>query len=217
MSRFFGLVNKRERWGISTRGYVVFAVCFVVGVALAIFWVHPFLARTDREPADILIVEGWLPDYAIKQAAEEFQSGGYKSILVTGGPLGQGTALSRFDSFAAVGAATLEADGVAANALVILPSKYTKRGRTYECASTVNAWLLKKGVEPIGVNIVTSGTHARRTQLLYRKVLAKRMPVGVISIASAEYDSDHWWQYSAGVKAVIGDVSGYINALFFGR
>ena len=49
--------------------------------------VQPFLAPTRREPAKILVVEGWIAEYANRAAAQEFQTGGYEKVFVTGGPI----------------------------------------------------------------------------------------------------------------------------------
>jgi hypothetical protein len=43
--------------------------------------------------ADILVVEGWLPDSALKMAVREFHKGSYKMIITTGFPFRQGVLL----------------------------------------------------------------------------------------------------------------------------
>ena len=42
--------------------------------ALVLKGVYPFLAITHRVNADILVVEGWIHEYAIRAAVKEFQS-----------------------------------------------------------------------------------------------------------------------------------------------
>jgi hypothetical protein len=43
-----------------------------------------YLSESDQVNANILIVEGWLPDYALEMASKEFQKNGYKHIITTG-------------------------------------------------------------------------------------------------------------------------------------
>jgi len=43
-----------------------------------------FLSHTERTEANLLIVEGWLPDYAIDEAYNEFKTGKYDLIVTTG-------------------------------------------------------------------------------------------------------------------------------------
>jgi len=56
----------------------------LIGV-LVLKGVYPFLAITHRVDANTLVVEGWIHDYAIREAVEEFRRGSYHQILTTGG------------------------------------------------------------------------------------------------------------------------------------
>ena len=60
--KFFGLISKRDRWGLSLQGWltVLAAIAFVFWSIL--FKLEPFLAYTAPVEADILIVEGWIGD-----------------------------------------------------------------------------------------------------------------------------------------------------------
>ena len=58
-----------------------------VTVALLFGGVYPFLSTTHRVKADILVVEGWVHEYAIQAAVDEFKSGSYKRVFTTGGPV----------------------------------------------------------------------------------------------------------------------------------
>lgn len=43
-----------------------------------------YLSKSGKVKANILIVEGWLPDYALKMAYNEFRKNGYDYIITTG-------------------------------------------------------------------------------------------------------------------------------------
>ncbi len=47
-------------------------------------YISGYLSKSEIVNANILIVEGWLPDYALKMASEEFQKHDYKYIVTTG-------------------------------------------------------------------------------------------------------------------------------------
>ena len=47
-----------------------------VGAAL-----YPFLSKSQLVPAKVMVVEGWLPDYALQQAVSEFQEKSYERML----------------------------------------------------------------------------------------------------------------------------------------
>ena len=54
-----------------------------------------------------------------------------------------------------------------------------------------------------------------RDSLLFEEVFGDRVRVGVISIASPDYDQRRWWRYSEGVKDVLTEGVAYIYAKFF--
>ena len=43
-----------------------------------------YLSKSERVQANILIVEGWLPDFALLKSGEEFRKNGYDRIITTG-------------------------------------------------------------------------------------------------------------------------------------
>ncbi len=49
-----------------------------------IFFFSDYLSKTNKVSANILIVEGWLPPYAIEMAADEFNKNHYDLIVTTG-------------------------------------------------------------------------------------------------------------------------------------
>jgi hypothetical protein len=68
--------------------WVVSLVFIILAVFIYIFIdqkrMAEFLAKTQTVKADILIVEGWLPEYAIETAKNEFNANDYKLIITTG-------------------------------------------------------------------------------------------------------------------------------------
>ena len=70
----FGLVLRKERWGLSWRGRLIAAGGAVLAAGLIITNIHPFLALTNRVDTKVLVVEGWVHDYAIKASLREFEA-----------------------------------------------------------------------------------------------------------------------------------------------
>ena len=63
-----------------------------------------------------------------------------------------------------------------------LPGKRTRLNRTLSSALAVHEWLESSGLKVTGINIVSPGTHARRTWMIYNKVLNKSYEIGIISL-----------------------------------
>src|SRR5580698_6230646 len=75
--RCFGLLLRRERWGLSLRGWLAAGGMAALLGVLFVLRIYPFLAVTDRKaPADCLVAEGWVPVDILRGACAEFKSGG---------------------------------------------------------------------------------------------------------------------------------------------
>ena len=111
--RRWGVLIKRERWGLAWQGWLALLLAAVLLASFLLLTVHPFLAPTHRVDANILVVEGWVHDYVIRAAAKEFTDGAYQRVFSTGGPsTGSGGYTWDADTMASVGAGQLRAAGV---------------------------------------------------------------------------------------------------------
>lgn len=178
--------------------------------------IHPFLAVTHRVNTNLLVVEGWIPRYAIREAAEEFRTGSYQRIFTTGGPVeGSDGYTNDYNTSASVGAEILKKFGVPDDLVEMVPSRVTARERTYSSAVALRDWLREHDTPVHSINVLTEDAHARRTRLLFHEAFGKGVTVGIIAVANPDYDSTQWWHYSDGVREVIGETVAYIYARFF--
>jgi hypothetical protein len=157
---------------------------------------------------EFLLVEGWLPDEGLRQAMRRFEEGGYRRMLVTGGPLLKGYALTRYQTYAALAAAALADMGLNPALMVEIPGPPVLRDRTYASARAVGDWLAANGFGAGRLDILTQGPHARRTWTLYQLALGPGWTCGVIAVPPLDYDPGRWWLSSEGVDAVIGEAIG---------
>src|SRR5207249_8135663 len=131
----WGMFDRKERWSLSWRGRVVVISALLLVGALIFESVYPFLATTHRVNANILVVEGWIHEYAIRAAVKEFQSNHYQRVFTTGGPvLGTGGYINDFHTSASVGADLLRKNGLANGSVQMVPSRGMDRDRTYGSA-----------------------------------------------------------------------------------
>lgn len=214
--RLFGLFTRRERWGLSTRGAGVLLALVTAIVATFFFGVYPFFAVTERVETKVMIVEGWIDTYAIRAAANEVKAEHYEKVFTTGGPVhGMGGYTNDYNTAASVGASLLRGMGVTEPLLQMVPSRVSARDRTFSSAQALRSWCAEHNVALHAVNVVTEDVHARRTRLLFQKALGDEVRVGVIAVPNPDYDARHWWKYSEGVRAVLGECIAYVYARFF--
>ena len=216
--KFWGTFVRKERWGLSWRGWSIFFAGVLLASYVFVFRVYPFLAVTHRVDTNVLVVEGWTHEYAIRAAVEEFRSKSYERVLTTGGPVeGTGGYINDYNTSASVGADLLIKAGLANGSVQMVPSRVMDRDRTYGSAVALRNWFREHNMPVRSINVVTEDVHARRTCLLFQKALGHNVAVGVIAVPNPDYDPRHWWRYSEGVKDVFAESVAYIYArlLFF--
>jgi len=210
------LFVRKERWGLSWRGRLLLASFVLLTALLILLGLHPFLAVTHREDANVLVVEGWIHPFAIDAAVKEFRAGNYNRVYVTGGPPeGSGGYINDYNTEASVGADLLKSAGIPGGSVQMVPSHVWNRNRTYYSAIALRDWLHEHNVQLSSINVLTEGSHARRTWLLFQKALGKNVQVGIISVPNPDYNASHWWSYSEGVREVISEGIAYIYAKIF--
>lgn len=214
--KFYGILVRKERWGLSWRGrFAIFAFILLLGW-LIFSEIHQFLAVTYRENSKILVVEGWVHPYAIDAAVKEFKTGHYDRVFVTGGPLtGTGGYSNDYNTEASVGAGFLRTAGIPDKSLQMVPSHVWNRNRTYYSAIALRDWFSSHNLQVPSMNLLTEESHARRSWLLFSEAFGKDAKVGIISIPNPDYDATHWWRYSDGVRDTMDEALAYIYAKFF--
>jgi uncharacterized SAM-binding protein YcdF (DUF218 family) len=212
--KFWGTLTRKERWGLSWRGRLIVFAAVLLTFSLFLFRVYPFLAVTHRVDANVLVVEGWVHEYAIRAAVEEFRSNRYERVFATGGPVeGTGRYINDYQTSASVGADLLTKNGLPKEYVQMVPSRVMDRDRTYGSAVALRNWFHENNMPVPDINVVTEDLHARRTRLLFQKALGHDV-VGIIAIPNPDYDSRQWWRYSAGVREVVSEAAAYIYARF---
>lgn len=210
---FLGLLRRREVVLPSLRGYAVL-LCFLLGLGFVfIKGIHPFLATDDPIGGELLVVEGWIPDYCWREALTTFRSGGYRLMVVTGGPLPPGMPYSSFGTHAELAATTLKLWGLGSDSIVAVPSYDAIRDRTYAEGVALREWIKSSHKSVTSIDLFTFSGHGRRSRYLYQKALGSSIRVGVFSRRDMGYDPEQWWHYSNGVRRVIDETVAYVYSV----
>jgi hypothetical protein len=106
------LIVKREPWGLTWLGWLALVLAVVTAGFVSLLNLHGFLACNDPVRGQVLVVEGWIPDYAIPGAISEFEKNGCRQLVCVGGPIEKGSYLSGFKSYERLTEARLVALGV---------------------------------------------------------------------------------------------------------
>src|SRR5437870_6383390 len=213
--KLFGILVRKERWGLSWRGWLIILTGIVVTFYLFLFRVYPFLAITHRVNTNVLVVEGWVHEYAIRAAIKEFQDNHYRRVFTTGGPaVGLGGYINDYHTSASVGADLLKKWGLPGERLQMVPSRVMDRDRTYGSAVALRNWFREHNMRVRDINVLTENVHARRSRLLFEEALGRDVKVGIIAVPNPDYNPSRWWCYSQGVKDVFSEGIAYLYAKF---
>lgn len=90
--------------------------------------------------------------------------------------------VNNFNSHAELASNALVSMGVDSSVIVAVSGRKVRINRTLSSALAFRDWLATANIEVEGINIVTSGTHARRTLMTYNKILDKKYEIGIISL-----------------------------------
>lgn len=200
------LFKRREILLPTLLGWVLFTALFVAAFFVALYRAHGFLAINQPVPgAQLLAVEGWISEQELDQAVTAFASGGYALLVTTGGPMERWSGLIGFSGYAEFSADYLRRHGVPPDRVVAVPAPASAQDRTFLSAVKLREWLRDDGRRYDSIDVLSSGTHARRSRRLFREALGPELDVGVLSVQPSGYDPQAWWRSSAGVKAVLGE------------
>ncbi|MGB3614650.1 MAG: hypothetical protein WBA10_12725 [Elainellaceae cyanobacterium] len=193
--------------------YAIATLACAIAAAI-IIWadVYPLLAPNRPIPdADALVIEGWMPDYAIEAAAAEFHRGHYRFIVTLGSAVTHNKYFIGYKTFADLSAATLATLGVDPDKIVALPYSLVSVKRTATAAIALGQWLQDADISLKSITLCSLGPHARRSWDLYRDALMPEIQVGVLSLTPQDYEPSCWWRTSSGARIVVGEMIAYTH------
>jgi uncharacterized SAM-binding protein YcdF (DUF218 family) len=208
------LITKKNVRVPTALGWAILALLIAIAFLIILPGIQSFLAVSYPNQSEVMVVEGWLPDFALEQALREFNQRHCRLMLVTGGPIEQGHMLVSYKNFAELAAAILEHLGLDRHMIREIPAPDARRDRTYASAIALKNWLNHAPVPINAINLVSLGTHARRSRLLFEKALGPGIAVGVIAVPDRRYDPRAWWKSSMGVRSTLDELIAYLYARF---
>ena len=208
-------IEKNKSFCLASRELVFLLVIVVFLIIFVVKNIYPFLAVDSPVNSEILVVEGWLPDYALEQAMNEFNENNYSLLITTGGPLLKGYHLSEYKTEAELAASSLIELGFDEKKVIAVPAPDVIKDRTYSSACALKKWISNSNQNIKAINLFSLGAHSRRSWILFQKALGDSIVVGIISTENLSYDPEHWWKSSDGVRTVLGEMIAYIYAKFF--
>ncbi len=198
-------------------GWIAGGIIAILLIYFVLLEIGKWLSFHDPLPqAEVMVVEGFLPDYALQMAAIEFDKGNYKYIVTTGIPFTNGMGFCLYNNYADQARAVLIQMGVPADKVFSVPTHEAFRDRTYASALALKKWFLSRGELPASINMYSMGAHAARSSYLYKLAFADtEVKIGVLNAPDLTFDPRHWWKNSKGFRTVPVEALGYLFVRLF--
>ncbi len=176
---------------------------------------YSFLAPEKAPHKGLMIVEGWIHDFALDEAITLFNQGDYAKIVCTGVPIETGSYIAQFKSYPEMTAARLKKMGVDPTRIVVAVADDVKKDRTYASAVALREAIMAYNLEETSLHLITTGPHGRRSRMLFQKALSGEYEIGVTCLDPASYDPEKWILCSEGVREVMSEFLAYTYAKLF--
>ena len=207
------LLHRRTIWWPTPAGWLIGLACVCVPAVLWCFFGERFLAHSERLPAEALIVEGWIGIEGVQAAKAEFDRGGYRTLITAGGQFHTRWGPQRWN-YAEEAREILTRAGVPPDRIIEARAIDTDDHRTFEAAAAVSRTLTARGLHFTAVNVFTADVHARRSRLVYAKVLPAGTAVGVVAWSPSDYHPElPWWKSSDRAVDLIKETAGWLFEL----
>ena len=211
----FTLTKQHTGRRLTWLGWLLTIILIAGAVFALLANLYPFLAA-DKAPHDgVMVVEGWIHDFALDEAVDMYKSGNYSRIVCTGTPIETGSYIQQFESYPEMTAARLLKMGIPEDRIVVTVADENKNDRTYLAAVAMREGIMAYNIGETNLHLVTVGPHGRRSRMLFKKALGKDYNIGVTCLEDSSYASEDWYRCSEGVRAVIGECIAYTYAKLF--
>lgn len=209
-------VRKTEKYRLTWFSRITIILVLLFGFIFILRNLDAFLSVSKPIKSKVLVLEGWLPDYAVKELMKEYYDNDYEHLIITGIPTHKGYYVTQFNTSSEIAKKTLYMFGFDTTgiAMVTIPQSI-QMDRTYTTAIALELYLTENLPEVNKINVFTLGSHARRSRLLFKRALEPEIEVGIISADNHEYNKDKWWNSSRGFRTVTNEAIGYFYVKLF--
>jgi hypothetical protein len=117
---------------------------------------------------------------------------------------GQERIVNNYNSDAELAKNQLYSLGIDSSKIKTVPGKRARINRTLASALAVRNWLKTANIDIRGINIISLGTHTRRTWMTYNKILNEKYEVGIISLPENNYQNSRLNRVIKTIRETLG-------------
>ena len=111
--------------------------------------------------------------------------------------------INNFNSNAELARVRLISMGIDSSQIIATPGERVIINRTLTSALAFRDWLKTTNINIKGINIISMGPHARRTWMIYNRILKEKYPIGIISLPDYSYDKSRIYRLFKTIRETI--------------
>lgn len=210
--RFFKEYTGRKPTWLTRILTTILLAAVLIGLGMNLY---PFLAPDKPPHEGLMVVEGWIHDFALDEAVTRYRAGNYSKIVCTGVPIETGSYIQQYKSYPEMTAARLRKMGIPENEIIVAIADETKKDRTYVAAVALREAFMAYNIKETTLHLITTGPHGRRSRMLFKKALGPDYAIGVTCLDEISYDPERWYTCSEGARSVLSELIAYTYAKLF--
>ena len=119
-------------------------------------------------------------------------------------PDGEKRVKNNFNSNAELARNRLISMGINSSQIIATPGETVIVNRTLTSALAFRDWLKQTNTDISGINIISMGAHARRTWMIYNRILKEKYPIGIISLPDYVYTQSRIYRLLKNIRETLG-------------
>lgn len=211
----FQLFRKKNCTRPTLLGWVIILLFLAIIFRLSLVGIYYFLAINEPVKSKTLIIEGFVPTYAVKGALEYYKENGFERLILTGIPIVNYEFTAPYRTTALATLIAVRKFGFTDTVYIADIPTNIFTDRTYHTA-VATRMLFDENNWPKNFDLYSVGVHARRSRMMFRKVFDSSYDIGVIAHKDRTFDPNHWWRNSKGFRNVSNEFVAtlYVMMLF---
>ena len=183
-------------------GWIIILIILYSLFRISLTGIVRYLSMDAPVGSKTMVLEGYVPTYAIKDAMNYFRDNGYKRLIITGIPIVNYEFIAPYKSTAEATVLAVRHFGYKDTVYIADIPTNILVDRTYSTAVETRLIFDENPEWPKNMDIYSVGVHSRRTYNMFRKVFGRDYNIGIIAHRDRTFDPDHWWKSSKGFRNV---------------
>ncbi|MFK5857579.1 MAG: DUF1684 domain-containing protein [Bacteroidota bacterium] len=196
-------------------GWVIILVFIAIIFRISLVGIYYFLTVNRPVETKTLVIEGWVPSYALKDAVSYFNENNYDRLIVTGLPIANYEFISSFKTTAQATVEALKHYGYYDTVYVATIPTNILVDRTYNTAVATKMLFEENTDWSQNFNIYSVGVHSRRSRMMFEKVFGSNFDIGIIAHRDRTFAPNYWWKSSKGFRNVSNEFAATMYVMLF--